>query len=280
LSIFSNKPLRDLIEKHCSPEKLRKKAVSTFVTHATEGVVVRRNNKIVERQDVGKKLFFRNIASTRNFTAKVQYIPVYHNLLSHPDQDIREYVLQSAALPEIFPRKVLSGKSVVDGGVVDNSPIIPIICQKDIDGIIIIYLDKGSDLIQKRLEKEEDKLRDMVEKVELYEENDILDNNIYVGIEKRIVHSHSEIRKILPIEPSMHIGGFLTGTMNFLNYKSRVLMWLGYWDALNAVENGWVNFKWWRPVQKIDLSKKCYWCGDSSARWLRGGIFKDFPSTQ
>jgi predicted acylesterase/phospholipase RssA len=252
LSVFSNRPLRELVSRYCSPARLFKRAIPAFVTHATLGEVVKKNEKFGQKGKLDD--FFGP------YTVDIQYVPIYHDLLKHRPEEVLDYMMQSAALPEIFPKRVFFGHSVIDGGTADNEPFLPVLLQQDIKSLIVVDLNKGEEAIDKRLQNEEIRLKDMAVRIERTENKDELINQTCDQLQKRDVEDLPSIRKILAIEPSLQIGGLVVGTMNFLNYKARILMWLGYWDALNTLERGMIEFKWWKPAHEMDLGKGCPRC--------------------
>jgi hypothetical protein len=81
-----------------------------------------------------------------------QLIPVYVQLnLLKTKNEITDILIQTAALPEIFPTTKLFGiKYVVDGGLTDNTPIFPVLSHSP-SVVISVYLKpkfaRGSQLI-------------------------------------------------------------------------------------------------------------------------------------
>jgi predicted acylesterase/phospholipase RssA len=53
--------------------------------------------------------------------------------------ELRKCLLQTTAIPELFPRRSVGGQYVVDGGIADNVPILPV-CMHEPDMLIVVYL--------------------------------------------------------------------------------------------------------------------------------------------
>lgn|GEM_PF-5830216 len=169
----------------------------------------------------------------------VEYIPHYFHLQRLSVKKTQQLILQSAGLPEIFPMKTIAGADYVDGGIVDNTPLLPLIEGGYSDSLIVVSLDARAKT--KELYAEVSRLEKLVryaEPVRLEEKSwvkkmlpslhDKINNS-------RLLYNNEFIeRKVNTwhIIPSKSLGNFLTGTLNFFPYKSRALIKLGYYDII------------------------------------------------
>ena len=171
------------------------------------------------------------------------FVATYQNLRWIGDaEEIRRFVVQSAGLPEIFPRRSVGGRPAVDGGVADNLPLTPVLQRGDDATIVVIDLCKPVEenlwlsAIRQRLEI---RYRSLESDVYTYLMKDA-QNRKQVASSLRGRNDRISSRKVavLAIRPSIDLGNMVTGTMNFSRRKARALMWLGYSDALAALRRG------------------------------------------
>ncbi len=176
---------------------------------------------------------------------RLDYVPHYFRLQDHSEQDMKKLILQSAALPEIFARKVLSGNAYVDGGIADNTPFLPLLEATETDIAIVIWLEA-----QQRVDTLLDDMRDMKDRAARAESfstkrENALSSDIFsefaaalqeppAPLDIRGQRNQRDVR-ILPVVPSRELGGFLFGTLNFCARKSQSLMQLGYEDMMRVL---------------------------------------------
>lgn len=174
------------------------------------------------------------------------FLASYQNLRLIGDvEEIRRFVVQSAGLPEIFPRRSVGGKPAVDGGVADNLPLTPVLDRGDDSTIVVIDLCKPVEervwlsVIRQHLEI---RCRSVESDIDTYLMKDAQNRDqIATSLGERRDGISTRKVVILPIRPSIDLGSMVTGTMNFSRRKSRALMWLGYSDALAALRRGAVE---------------------------------------
>ena len=238
-ALFSNAPLASLVKEKVNPDRLRAANVPVFVTVASTDWVPK---------PFESDMPARPLHSLMNY--ELLRIPIYTDLRTLSDDDLRLHVLQSAGLPEIFPRRIVGGKPVVDGGVVDNTPILPILAIKDpiVKKIVVVFLEKPS-RVEQFLDDESARISALSNRLLRYRTP--TDQTI-LGYFLQVAAVESGQVQITPttfpedpltvpqdfvIVPSQSLGNFVTGTMNFSAHKARQLMWLGYWDTLKIIQN-------------------------------------------
>lgn len=165
-------------------------------------------------------------ASETKREIQVDYVPYYFELQKFTNTQIRELVLQSAALPEIFARKEISGDEYVDGGIADNTPLLPVLQTTEVKTVIVIHLsaNQPADGLSLEVKKLKNRIRRAVR----------LDPPPVTPFRLGDDRPGQTVR-VLEIVPSRGLGGFMSGTLNFFSYKSRALMRLGYDDTVRAL---------------------------------------------
>ncbi len=68
--------------------------------------------------------------------------PTYFKLNDYTPEEVTKIIMASATLPTIFKSTEFNGKKYVDGGLADNTPIMPAY-KEGCDYIIVVYLNKG-----------------------------------------------------------------------------------------------------------------------------------------
>ncbi len=81
----------------------------------------------------------------------------YFKLKEYDKELMDEIILASCSIPGIFDEVEINGQKYYDGGLVDNTPILPLI-KEDCQRIIVVYLSNES-----TINKEEYKGRDIIE---------------------------------------------------------------------------------------------------------------------
>lgn len=198
--------------------------------------------------------------------ARVDYVPYYFRLQDFTDEQVRHLVLQSAALPEIFASKAFSGDDYVDGGIADNTPLLPVLEFSSPELVIVIFLNSqqpAGDIFQ-TVSDLKARIR-QAERLEPGTEGEPpplpggsqklpgLGISLITGkpfaLPARFGTSSGSVKPltiedtnkggttfVLPIVPSRGLGGFMMGTLNFFSGKARALMQLGYTDTIRAFQ--------------------------------------------
>lgn len=114
-----------------------------------------------------------------------------------PDKII-QYLLASSAIPVVYPPVMMDGKKYIDGGMVDNVPIRPLIEDAECKELIVVKLSKSNEY------------------------------DVYLA---------SRAENIIEICPSKSIGeGLLDGTLDFDSNHVQFRLQLGYFDTLRAFD--------------------------------------------
>ncbi len=237
LSLASNAPLLRTIRENIDVTALRRENPPVYCTMARES----------SWWDPFEVSDWSNVSdgATRRSQA-----PVYLSLAdATSDEEAMEWLLQTAALPEIFPRKPIRGQYAVDGGITDNVPIYPVAAHKP-DRIFVVYLNHRltrnnwlyTDEAARTWWMAEHKA--LSELVTRQQANAVRQHYIAkhgpVGHEKpRLIPLEPRLisrEQFLPIVPNVSLGNLLTGTLNFTTKKARRLLMLGYRDTLLWIE--------------------------------------------
>lgn len=152
-------------------------------------------------------------------------------------------LLQSAAIPELFPAKPIHGVPFMDGGLVDNTPILPVCLEKP-EVIIVVYLDKRVADVDDLWLHEQARtfwLFDLQYRIMLNYDGTHLERMDYKWKREQALASPWAIRlfgrdQFFPIVPSKCLGGLIRGTLNFSERKANALLRLGYSDTLEHIK--------------------------------------------
>jgi predicted acylesterase/phospholipase RssA len=238
LSLLSNEPLKKTIEDSIDIGALRRSQVPIYCTVAST----------VESWDpfeVGADPALSESAWRKGGAAGYFRIE-----WAKSDEEAMGLLIQSAALPEVFPKRPVFGLDSADGGTQDNTPIFPVITHNP-DVVIVIYLDYTHTRNENLWANEAARTWWMGE--HFFQTN--LTHKKAAEIRARYIREHGPITKgqeaptlipirpplfgpkeFLPITPSKPLGGPFTGMLNFSSKKARKLMTLGYWDTLLKFE--------------------------------------------
>lgn len=203
LALFSNAPLAATIAK--LPEEIiadGKPPVMCTLAAALESPVVDLKGSMAYRPD------YFELTTSNDVTPRA-----------------RDVLLQTAAIPEVFPSRVFFGTRFVDGGVADNIPILGL-ADKAPDRIIVIYLDH-------RFRRVEDLARWQMDRLLKVTQS----RSHETGDASRIAWARQALSTAVSFIPSQNVGNLLTGTLNFTPHKARRLMHMGYKDALDTVKS-------------------------------------------
>ncbi len=258
LSLFSNAPLRDMI-RSLDITAIRMSAIPIECTATAK---------------VG--YWFPFFANEKSHTIPFKHImaPVYQRLNSlQSDEAVVEWLLQTAAIPEVFLSKRMHNLYLVDGGLVDNTPIFATLDYSP-DAILVIYLDHKLACRDDLRKREELRLWRVAERIG---RGCLTEHSVAEGIRKKwqyalqVAYSRQEDpygwasrindpfpdrdlhqptvvprqnpfgetfaqAEFIPIIPSQKLGGILCGTLNFGQRKARRLVALGYEDTLRQIQ--------------------------------------------
>jgi hypothetical protein len=163
------------------------------------------------------------------------FIPRYLLLNGMNSKDVVNALLATAALPlGIVRHVVFQGKKLVDGGVVDNRPILPLL-DESCDEIIVVSLSPVSAEAAEaeRLRCQEVQRRIVLDRLDLlvrrFFPRSGATNDPPMNLPLPAIPSWP---KITFLGPSVSLGGFLNGTLNFDADYCRRLIDLGRGDAL------------------------------------------------
>lgn len=242
LSLASNEPLRRTIVSSIDIGALRASRVPVYCTVAS----------MVEYWDpfeTGSNPQVSESAWRKGYAAGYFKINGTEN-----DEETISWLMQTAALPEVFPLRPVLGQDSVDGGIADNIPIFPALLHKP-DMLIVLYLDHAFTQDRDLWASESARTWWMTEKFYQTLQNrqkaeatrrDYILKHSRIAAEARRPTLAAEgpyfsAAQFLPITPSMPLGGIFCGTMNFSAIKARRLIALGFRDTLLAIERAAEN---------------------------------------
>jgi len=238
LSLASNAPLQEMIRRSLELDSLRATKPPVYCTMAAE-------TSWWDPLEASRWSHVSDGAWRRGRA------PVYVDLAqAQTNEEAVEWLVQTAALPEVFPRKAIGGRYTVDGGVVDNVPIYPVAMHHP-DRIFVIYLDHKLARKEGFYTSEAARCWSMAEFIALSKldtrqkanavRHALIERNGPIGTKKpHVVALEPRLlisEQFLPIVPSQFLGNLLTGTLNFSATKARRLLSLGYGDTLVWIEN-------------------------------------------
>lgn len=153
-----------------------------------------------------------------------------------------DVLVQTAALPEIFPTRSVFGTKYVDGGVADNTPILSV-AQFQTQQLIVVYLDHRINRMLKPHKffnhmKHTNKgwIFDPIYSLKRWEYSRLSEISRNRGEVWETDYSDWYHKlEIVPIIPSRPLGNLVTGTLNFTKKKAHELIALGYEDTLNQL---------------------------------------------
>jgi predicted acylesterase/phospholipase RssA len=142
--------------------------------------------------------------------------PEYINLQCSDPELTQKLLLQTAALPEIFPARAICGELFVDGGLADNTPILGVADDRP-DVVIAIYLDHRVAVENDLRVAEAKRLRKLC-------------SNLRVSWEGALADWFWSVQ-FLPIIPNRSLRGW-QGTLDFSEATAQKLIVRGYEDCL------------------------------------------------
>jgi predicted acylesterase/phospholipase RssA len=170
---------------------------------------------------------------------QLMWLPMYWPVHTLPMEDQIKALLASAALPfGVVPRVECRGWKLVDGGVADNVPIVPV---ADADEVFVVMLEpvRNRSMEELGLTAKRWTAIDRLYRVFLYPRPPF-------DLPER---PKANASKVLPdrdpkkfphtiriFAPKRSLGGFLTGTLNFNGRYARKRMREGYLDTMKALQ--------------------------------------------
>jgi|GEM_PF-4114994 len=237
LALASNEPLRNTISSSIDIRGLRESSVPVYCTVAST----------VEYWDPFEAGSDPQLSES---AWRKEYAAGYFKINgTASDAETLTWLIQTAALPEVFPLGKILDQDTVDGGIEDNIPILPALFHKP-ELLIVLYLDhkftQDPHLWESETartwwmrEKFQRTLQDR-QKAEATRRDYLLRHGaITTGARKPTLTAEGlyfSAAQFLPVTPSMPLGGLLSGTMNFSARKARRLIALGFQDTLLAIE--------------------------------------------
>jgi hypothetical protein len=253
-SAFRTTRLTKLIENLVPAGSFVESPVESYVTIAVE-------TKIFDPAD---RLHTRTVSNgfmrkrTLKLAPRLVYQPHYLQLGDVERKGgirlVHTFLKLSSALPIIFPVMRLDRAWIADGGLADNVPILPLL-EGGCTRVFVIHLSgTGSDtsndqrfnlmtkegllaklLQQKRLQRLEDYYLRTKSFIDLDAWNEIRGLTASDPLFKK-ERKESLTADVIHVVPSVSLGSFLTGTLNFTARKARWLMRLGQQDMAAVLD--------------------------------------------
>lgn len=244
ISILGSGPLRAKLKFILEGKKL---IIPTFVTVAKETEIFDPDNPHWFTWDVNAKGMVM-WHTTWEPTLQKKWCPSYIELNSQIIDEAINYCAASAALPfGIVPPISINGIDYVDGGIIDNCPIIPFYDLSENDEIYILLLTpytndddaiRGSKISYLDCKKRK-RLLDLAKfpipgKCQ-FEERKYTKKN---KLPNEVPYNLSECKaKIIIFYPKENLGGMFSGVMNFSGKYSKKMMALGRKDSLAKIRS-------------------------------------------
>jgi predicted acylesterase/phospholipase RssA len=152
---------------------------------------------------------------------KAQYVA-----LDRAPADLKaKFAYASAALPfGIFAHAVIEGKIYVDGGVADNTPVLPIMMEP-LDEVWIIRLQPGAFDVREHLRK-------------IVFQTMFADGPVMPANSSAALDAWMKLVTIITLAPRISLGGLLTGTLNFSKRRTTACLRHGHRIATRAIRRG------------------------------------------
>jgi predicted acylesterase/phospholipase RssA len=243
LFVLDNRPLEETITKYLNPDAVRDSAIDAYVTAARGVEFFDPEDPSFEAAEAGGTYY--------NFPClSREYLPVYSKLNGRDPEDITQLLLRSTSLPfGIFPNRELSDAGWMDGGLADNTPVLPLV-ERGCDPIVVVHLDHrvgrsrspvridanvgvAIGALERKLEVEGDSQRSLREFIDRY--GSMVELTKWPETRKEPPLPSRPLPTLLHIVPSRRLGRLLRGTLRFSPRRSRWLMRLGYADTKKAL---------------------------------------------
>ena len=162
------------------------------------------------------------------------FIPNYLCLSDFEHDDLVNALMATAALPLGLVQAVeFKGSKYVDGGIVDNRPVLPLVSWRECDALVVICLRP---VLGVEREAEKDQWRKLQRLIDLSTYNwdpkqyqrSMAKNDPPIRVPHRQPEHWPEI---FYLAPSTELGNFLSGTLNFTEPYAKKMISLGYKDA-------------------------------------------------
>ncbi len=173
-----------------------------------------------------------------------EFIPEYMPIDRMSDNDKVSFLLASAALPfGIVPNIRINEKKYIDGGIIDNTPIYPLI-DENLDEVIIIRLNVdnlNNDMLIEKWKKINRLIR--LSRFRIPHLGNVRYNNLEYQNDNnppRIIPLKDPNKwpeRVLILQPKESLGNILTGTLNFSSKYTKRLIDLGYNDAIEFIND-------------------------------------------
>lgn len=244
LFVLDNQPLKETIARYLDPDAVGDSEVVAIVTAAKGVEFFDPEHPASEMVEAGG-MYYQYPCTSR------EYLPVYKRLNGRTPDQIAELLLGSTSLPfGIFPNRELNDAGWLDGGLADNTPVLPLI-ELGCDPIVVVHLDhqvgKSRDL-SRIDEMVGEKVGDLERKREIEGESAENLRAFIARYGSRVeftdwpdfgAEEHPKPRRPLPrfvhLVPSRRLGGLLRGTLRFRPGRARWLMKLGYEDTRKSL---------------------------------------------
>jgi predicted acylesterase/phospholipase RssA len=155
-----------------------------------------------------------------------------------------DILLQSAALPEVFPLRAVYGGEFVDGGIADNTPILGI-ANSPTTKVIVVYLDHRMERLLERYRRwgfgmfraNDGPAWTRSSALQAREARRLAELATRRGENWEDFRAWFYAAELIPIIPIRSLGNFLTGTLNFTAAKANRLVADGYADTLRQLRS-------------------------------------------
>ena len=241
--VLDNRPLEETIQRFLDTAKVSGSPITTFVTASRAVDYFDPDQPSYQVDAVSPEIYYHPCLARA-------YLPSYTRLNAEPPDRIVQLLLASTSLPfGIFPNRVVNEAGWLDGGLADNTPVLPLI-NDGCDLIIVVHLDH-------RLSSREDldavvaaRIADLERKLDIEHDSERNFQSFVARHGTRVsssdwpdpVTQHPErdvpLPQLVHIVPSRGLGGLLRGTLRFSPRRATWLMRLGHADAMRALRTG------------------------------------------
>lgn len=209
MALASNEPLQRMLNQHIDPEVIQALQHPVYVTLSM----------LQRTQPAG-------LVPGLPMPSRLEFVPDYYDVRQATPALMRELVLQSAGLPEIFAVRKIEDRNYYDGGLVDNNPVLPVARTKN---TIVIAIALSSDVTKEQL------LANRLENERRLRETPARTRELHLLHPLEAAQVYEASFGLIAIIPSHDLGNFLRGTLGFYARRARALMQLGYFDTYRAL---------------------------------------------
>jgi predicted acylesterase/phospholipase RssA len=241
ITVLSKRRLRRLVD-HVLPQRFN---VPTYVCLAGSSAMVNRKAPVGYETGIDNK---DRLILQYNY----RYVPNYYRLDRAESRDeVLDLLTGTCSLPlAIFGRITIRGREFVDGGVVDNLPIWPVLAHHDMTEIFVVQLRPAGGDWREQWRRVELQLIEASESQRLSDELNTLaslepdvirtladEADATIRSRQRTVPEPAHSVKVFVFAPAEPIGGFLTGTLRFSKRYAESLIAKGERDASAAIQD-------------------------------------------